>query len=208
MSKPEGYTPEEEKANFWTHIIGAVYGLIGVFITVFSDKDTQQNLSTLVFFLTVIILYSSSSLYHYATAKKQKLFYKKLDHISIYLLIAGTFTPFCFGLLRDESIGTTLGIAIWAIAALGTVFKIFFTGRFEIISLISYLGMGWLGFLMFDNISVLAGPEIVNLMLAGGLSYTVGVAFYIMRKLKYHHAIWHIFVLGGTFFHSLAILRL
>jgi len=202
------YTPEEEKANFWTHLIGVIFGFWGVFFTLTNSSSQKQQVSTLVFFITVVILYSSSSLYHYVTEKKRKQLFKKLDHISIYLLIAGTFTPFCFGLLSEEPIGQKLGIAIWSIAALGTIFKVFFTGKYEFISLASYLGMGWMGYLMFDNIGELAGEEVVNLILYGGLSYTIGVVFYVMRKLKYHHAIWHLFVLGGTVFHSLAILHL
>ena len=111
-------------------------------------------------------------------------------------------------MLSEEPIGQKLGLAIWANALLGTIFKIFFTGKYEALSLLSYLGMGWLGYLMFDELRELAGPEVVNYMLYGGLSYTIGVVFYVMRKLKYHHAIWHLFVLGGTVFHSIAILML
>lgn len=207
-NKWQGYTPEEERANFWTHVIGVIYGVLGLIYTLFSNTSTQLQICTIVFFLTVTILYTSSSLYHYATGKKQKILFKKLDHISIYLLIAGTFTPFCFGLLSEDPIGFKLGIAVWSIALLGTIFKIFFTGKYEAISLLSYLGMGWMGFLMFDNISNVAGSEIVDFMLYGGLSYTVGVVFYVMRRLKYHHAIWHVFVLGGTVLHSLAIIKL
>lgn len=206
--KLEAYSPEEEKANFWTHIIGVIYGIAGISITLLSNNDLKQTITTIVFFSTVIILYGSSSLYHIAKGKKQKRLYKKLDHISIYLLIAGTFTPFCFGLLSTEPIGLKLGIAVWVIAGLGVIFKVFFTGKYELISLSSYLGMGWLGYLMFEDLGQLAGQEVVNDMLYGGLCYTIGVVFYVMRKLKYHHAIWHLFVVGGTFFHSLAIFKL
>ena len=206
--KLTGYTPEEERANFWTHLVGIFYGCIGAVLVIFTTSDKPQLWSSLIFFLTVIILYGSSSLYHFATGKKQKILFKKLDHIAIYLLIAGTFTPFCFGLLREVPIGQQLGIAIWVFALLGTVFKVFFTGKYEAISLLSYLGMGWLGYLMFDEMSMLAGEAVVDYMLYGGLSYSVGVIFYVMRKLKYHHAIWHLFVLGGTVFHSIAIFSL
>lgn len=206
--KLTGYTPEEERANFWTHLVGVFYGCIGAVLVIFTTSDKPQLWSSLIFFLTVIILYGSSSLYHFATGKKQKILFKKLDHIAIYLLIAGTFTPFCFGLLREVPIGQQLGIAIWVFALLGTVFKVFFTGKYEAISLLSYLGMGWLGYLMFDEMSMLAGEAVVDYMLYGGLSYSVGVIFYVMRKLKYHHAIWHLFVLGGTVFHSIAIFSL
>ena len=95
-----GYSPEEEKANSWTHVVGVVYGFAGIFITLLMSNSAKQQGSTLIFFATVMILYGSSSLYHYATGKKQKSLFKKLDHISIYLLIAGTFTPFCFAQRR------------------------------------------------------------------------------------------------------------
>ena len=210
MKKPiklDAYTPEEERANVLTHFPGVVFGIIGVYLALSSNAANYQAWSVAVFFLTCIVLYASSTLYHLVKAKKQKLLFKKLDHISIYLLIAGTFTPFCWGVLGNEAIGKNLLIAVWAIAALGTIFKIFFTGRFEFISLLSYLSMGWLGYLMFGRLGEVMGNQAVNYMLCGGLCYTGGVAFYLMRKLKYHHAIWHIFVLGGSAFHAVAILQ-
>ncbi len=206
--KLDAYSPEEEKANVWTHVPGVLLGLFGIIYTWSTQPELKDGIGVSIFFLTVILLYSSSSLYHWVKAKKQKLLFKKLDHISIYLLIAGTFTPFTYSVLGEESIGQNLTIAIWAIAILGTVFKVFFTGRFEFISLASYLGMGWLGFLMFGRLGEVLGQDSVNLMLYGGLSYTAGVGFYVWRKLKYHHAIWHVFVLGGTVFHMLAIIKI
>ena len=98
-------------------------------------------------------------------------------------------------------------LGAWSIALAGIIFKIFFTGKYEVISLLSYLGMGWLGFLMFGKISDEIGKEAVNYMLYGGGAYTLGVVFYLMRKVKYHHAIWHLFVLVGTAFHAYAILE-
>jgi len=202
------YTPEEELANAITHGIGILGALVAfIYVLLQPIENTAVFWSTSVFCATAFILYSSSTLYHSVKSKSKKFLFKKLDHISIYLLIAGTFTPFCWGVLGNTSLGINLLIAVWAIAIAGIVFKIFLTGKLEFISLASYLGMGWLGFLMFDEIAEILSQEVVNMMLYGGVSYTVGVAFYLMRKLKYHHAIWHLFVLGGTGFHMYAVLK-
>lgn len=206
--KLDVYSPEEELANALSHGLGIVAGIgLMIYLLFFSGVKGPVFWSTIVFLLTVIVLYSSSTIYHSVKAKKQKFLFKQLDHISIYLLIAGTFTPFCWGVLGETALGQNLLGAVWGIAALGVVFKLFFTGRFEFISLASYLGMGWLGFLMFDELTAYISPKTVDLMLYGGASYTVGVAFYLMRKVKYHHAIWHLFVLGGTAFHAYAIMK-
>lgn len=202
------YTPEEELANAITHGIGILGALVAfIYVLLQPIENTAVFWSTSVFCATAFILYTSSTLYHSVKSKSKKFLFKKLDHISIYLLIAGTFTPFCWGVLGNTSLGINLLIAVWAIAMAGIVFKIFLTGKLEFISLASYLGMGWLGFLMFDEIAEILSQEVVNMMLYGGVSYTVGVAFYLMRKLKYHHAIWHLFVLGGTGFHMYAVLK-
>lgn len=202
------YAPEEELANAITHGIGILGALVAfIYVLLQPIENTAVFWSTSVFCATAFILYSSSTLYHSVKSKSKKFLFKKLDHISIYLLIAGTFTPFCWGVLGNTSLGINLLIAVWAIAIAGIVFKIFLTGKLEFISLASYLGMGWLGFLMFDEIAEILSQEVVNMMLYGGVSYTVGVTFYLMRKLKYHHAIWHLFVLGGTGFHMYAVLK-
>lgn len=205
---PTVYSPEEELFNAITHAFGIVGGLVGL-VFLLLQKGLNQAVfgSSIVFLFSVLILYSSSTLYHAVKAKKQKLLFKKVDHISIYLLIAGTFTPFTWGVLGEEPIGKNLSLAVWGVALLGVVFKIFFTGKYEIISLLSYLGMGWLGFFMFGRISDVLGQEVVNVMLYGGGAYTIGVVFYVMRKMKYHHGIWHLFVLLGTGFHAYAILK-
>jgi len=206
--KVDIYTPEEELANAITHGIGILGALVAfIYVLLQPIENTAVFWSTSVFCATAFILYSSSTLYHSVKSKSKKFLFKKLDHISIYLLIAGTFTPFCWGVLGGTSLGINLLIAVWAIAIAGIVFKIFLTGKLEFISLASYLGMGWLGFLMFDEIAEILSQEVVNMMLYGGVSYTVGVAFYLMRKLTYHHAIWHLFVLGGTGFHMYAVLK-
>lgn len=205
--KLEAYSAEEELANAWTHGIGAVLAIVGTVFLLFKTpaNATEKQVGFLVFGLSMVLLYVASTAYHSVKSQQRKSLYKKLDHIAIYFLIAGTFTPFCWVVLREEALGVNVLIAVWAIAFAGTIFKIFFTGKLEVLSLISYLGMGWLGFTLFSRLSELISTEAVNLMLYGGLCYTGGVVFYLMRKLKYHHAIWHIFVMGGTAFHFAAV---
>ncbi len=211
MSKPklDVYTPEEEQANALTHAMGIVLGLVGLLLVIINVPmhESARFWSCTIFFTSIILLYSASTTYHSVKVKKQKYLFKQLDHIAIYILIAGTFTPFAWGVLGEEAFGVNMLIGVWLIALAGVFFKIFFTGRFEAISLLSYLGMGWLGFLMFGRISTLLGIEVVNLMIYGGICYTVGVIFYLMRKVKYHHTIWHLFVLAGTSFHFWAVLN-
>lgn len=206
-SNVEAYSPEEELANAWTHGIAALLALVGTVLLLLKTPSSSEEklVSFFVFGLSMILLYTASTAYHSVKSQHRKSLYKKLDHIAIYVLIAGTFTPFCWVVLREEALGINVLIAVWAIAFAGAIFKIFFTGKLEALSLISYLGMGWLGFTLFSRLSELISPDAVNLMLYGGLCYTGGVVFYLMRKLKYHHAIWHIFVMGGTAFHFAAV---
>ena len=199
------YSPEEEVANTITHGIGAILGIVGTVLLLSRAEGTTKMWSLFIFGLSLVNLYTASTFYHAVKSEKQKLLFKKLDHIGIYLLIAGTFTPFAWGVLGEEALGQQILMWVWIIAAAGVVFKIFLTGKYEAISLISYIGMGWLGFLMFDRLSEVLSPQAVNLMLYGGLCYTGGIIFYLMHKLKYHHAIWHLFVLAGSAFHFAAI---
>ncbi|MBO3698711.1 hemolysin III family protein [Roseivirga sp. E12] len=208
-SKLDVDSPKEEMANVLTHAVGIIFGYVGIVLVILRvpSHEISRFWSTIIFFLSMIILYSASTVYHFVTDQKRKYLFKQLDHAAIYILIAGTFTPFAWGVLGEKAFGINMLIGIWAIATAGIIFKTFFTGRFEAISLLSYLGMGWLGFLMFDRISEELGNQVVNFMIYGGISYTVGIIFYLMRKLKYHHAIWHLFVLGGTGFHYWAVLN-
>lgn len=125
--------------------------------------------------------------------------------MAIYILIAGTYTPFSWVVLGNEALGKNVLLGVWIIAVAGLIFKVFFTGRYEAISLASYLGMGWMGYLMFNRLGDALSPEVVNLILYGGICYTGGIIFYLWIKIKYHHAIWHLFVLGGSTFHFMAV---
>ncbi|MFY0591632.1 PAQR family membrane homeostasis protein TrhA [Roseivirga sp.] len=203
------YSPEEELANAITHGVGIIGGIIGLVLTLQNSALNPSNVtwSGVIFFLSIIFLYTASTIYHSISGQKKKYLFKQLDHIGIYILIAGTFTPFAWGILGNDASGQNMIIAVWLIALAGILFKVFYTGKFEAISLISYVGMGWLGFLMFDDITKYLGRDVVDLMLYGGVFYTSGIIFYLMRRLKYHHAIWHLFVLAGTGFHVWGVLK-
>jgi len=200
------YSKEEEKANVYTHGFGVLLSLVGTIILIYNcPLFSVKFWSSLIFGSSLLLLYTASTLYHLAISRRQKFLLKKLDHIAIYILIAGTFTPFAWAVLGHETLGKNVLLGVWLIAVAGLIFKIFFTGKYEAISLISYLGMGWIGYIMFDRLGELLPPNAVELILYGGACYTGGVIFYLWNRLKYHHAIWHIFVLSGSAFHFMAI---
>ena len=201
------YTKKEELWNTISHGLGILLGIAGlVLLLVFdSGKSSYSTFSILLYAISVIVLYSASTLYHAISNVKWRPVLRTFDHISIYLLIAGTYTPVALISLVHES-GWTLFWTVWGIAAVGTFLKIFFTGKFEIISLLLYLVMGWL--IAFDFSSVMAVQSTLGIALLalGGAFYTVGILFYVVQKIPYNHAIWHGFVLAGSIFHFFFIL--
>ncbi|NIK93416.1 hemolysin III family protein [Mangrovimonas sp. CR14] len=200
-------SPLEEKFNAYTHGIGALLGIVGlILLIVFDNHKTEYSLfSVIVYGITLIVLFSSSTLYHAVQHESKKHYYRILDHISIYLLIAGTYTPICL-ITLETSKGWTLFIIEWVIVAIGSILKIFFTGKYEAISLILYLVMGWLVVLDYGFLSEALSYNGLLLLFSGGLFYTVGIVFYAIEKIPYNHVIWHLFVLGGALSHYLMIL--
>ncbi|MDB9781603.1 hemolysin III family protein [Winogradskyella sp.] len=196
----------EERLNAWTHGIGAVLGILALVLLIANtDNSAPFNLfSVVVYGLSIIILFTASSLYHSVTGEKRKHYFRIIDHISIYLLIAGTYTPVLLILLAD-SLGWPLFWTVWGIAAFGVVLKLFFTGKFEAFSTLLYLVMGWLIVFDFSNLSETISPDGVLWLFAGGLFYTVGIVFYAIHKIPYNHVIWHLFVLGGAICHFFMI---
>ncbi len=196
------YTKKEELWNSISHGLGILLGIAGlVLLLVFdNEKTSYSTFSILMYAISVIVLYSASTLYHAIGHVKWKPLLRKLDHISIYFLIAGTYTPVALISLEHNS-GWALFWTVWGIAALGTFLKIFFTGKFEVVSLILYLVMGWL--IAFDFSSVLEAQSTLGIALLaiGGAFYTLGILFYVVQKIPYNHTIWHFFVLAGSIFH-------
>jgi hemolysin III len=144
-------------------------------------------------------------MYHSFTDEKKKHYFRIVDHISIYLLIAGTYTPVLL-ITLEQSKGWLLFYIVWAIAGFGVILKLFFTGKFEAFSTILYLVMGWLIVFDFSTLNSLMPANGIVLLMAGGLAYTVGIVFYAIEKIPYNHVIWHLFVLAGAICHFFMVL--
>ncbi|WP_372754618.1 hemolysin III family protein [Mariniflexile sp.] len=199
-------TPLQERLNAITHAIGAIFGVLGLIaLIIFNSNKTDWSLfSVIVYGFSFIILFTASTLYHSVKDDVKKHYFRIVDHISIYFLIAGTYTPILLITLQD-SLGWLLFYVVWGIAAFGVILKLFFTGRFEIFSTLLYLLMGWLIVFDFTNLSKLLDSNGILLLFAGGLAYTVGIIFYAIKKIPYNHVIWHLFVLAGAIFHFFMI---
>lgn len=199
-------SPFEEKLNAFTHAIGAIFGIAAlVLLIVFNTQKTGWSLfSVIVYGISIIVLFTASTLYHSVTNEKKKHYFRIVDHISIYLLIAGTYTPVLL-ISLEQTLGWTLFWVVWGIAAFGVILKLFFTGKFEVFSTLLYLVMGWLIIFDFSNLSEMLGSDGILFLFAGGLSYTVGIIFYAIQKIPYNHVIWHLFVLSGAIFHFFMI---
>lgn len=197
----------EEKLNAITHAIGAVFGIVAlILLIVFETKKTAISLfSVIVYGISIIILFTASTMYHSFTDEKKKHYFRIVDHISIYLLIAGTYTPVLL-ITLEQSKGWLLFYIVWAIAGFGVILKLFFTGKFETFSTLLYLVMGWLIVFDFSTLSSLMASNGLVLLIAGGLAYTVGIVFYAIEKIPYNHVIWHLFVLAGAILHFFMIL--
>jgi hemolysin III len=199
-------TKLEEQLNAWTHGIGAALGIAAlVLLLVYVDSSKPWSLfSVIVYGVSIIILFLASTFYHAVEGEKRKYYFRIVDHISIYFLIAGTYTPVLLIVLRD-SLGWPLFWTVWGIAAFGVVLKLFFTGKFEIFSTLLYLVMGWLIIFDFTNVSAALGSDGILWLYAGGMFYTVGIIFYVVQKIPYNHVIWHLFVLAGAISHFFMI---
>ncbi|SDY52741.1 PAQR family membrane homeostasis protein TrhA [Acinetobacter kyonggiensis] len=205
-SNMQSYDPREEKINAISHALGAVLAVIaGVLLLIKgSYLPRGQFLGLCVYALSMILLFSSSAIYHFATDDTKRYWYKKLDHTAIYYLIAGTYTPF-LSIAIPTAKAHYLLIALWVIAAIGTLFKLVFIHRFHKISLFAYLLMGWLAVLVMDDMQRFLSKPALTYLIIGGLAYTVGALFYALKRVRYTHAIWHVFVLIGAGSHFLAI---
>ena len=201
------YPSTEEKINILTHGLGLLLSIAALVLLIIhaSTHGTARHIvSFTIFGASMILLYSASTLYHYSQKPDIRRKLNILDHASIYVLIAGTYTPFTLITLKGWLGWTIFGIT-WGIAIIGVFFKLFYTGRFDKISTIAYVAMGWI-------IIFAVKPLIENLplnglywLLAGGIFYTIGAILYSVKKIKFNHAIFHVFVLLGSFSHFMAI---
>lgn len=202
-----GYSVKEEIAHSVTHGIGALMSVIGLAILiVYSRKygDTWHIVSSSIYGLTLVALYTISTLYHSVTRPDLKIALQKLDHAAIFLLIAGTYTPFTLVNLRDDW-GWSLFGMVWSIAIAGMIMELIVKQRYKRISIALYLGLGWLVLVAIEPMITNVSHSGMILLLVGGLFYSLGVIFYVWKTLVYHHAIWHMFVLAGSAFHFFAV---
>jgi len=204
----EIFTTGEEVANSIIHGFGMLFSLAAlVLMIIFSalEGTAWHVVSTTIFGVTLLLLYTSSTLYHALTKRKAKNLFQIFDHSSIYLLIAGTYTPFTLVTLRGH-LGWTLFGIVWGMAVLGILFKIFFVKRFVFLSTLIYIIMGWMIIIGINPLMQNIDPKGIFWLVTGGILYTLGTVFYIWKKFRYHHAVWHLFVLAGSFCHFWCVL--
>ncbi len=204
---PKYYEPKEEKLNVFTHGIGLALSIIAFFLLISyaNDRGSVWHVSSFAIFgASLIVLYSASTAYHYVKNPTLRTKLNILDHAAIYVLIAGTYTPFCLTVL-PKGIGWTMFIISWTIALVGIVFKLFYTGKYDKISTIAYVLMGWIVIFAIKPLIENLPLKGVIWLFAGGLFYTIGAILYSMKGIRYNHAIFHVFVLLGSFCHFMSI---
>lgn len=201
----------EELVNWLSHGVGllaALGGFVVLAMLALESGTPLMALALVIYGVSLITLYLASTLYHLARTPRLRRAMKIFDHAAIFGLIAGTWTPFALGPLRDTGHGWWLFGIVWGLALVGIALKLFFTGRFRLLSTGVYLGMGWLSLLVIGPMmETIPGPAL-TLLFAGGAAYTFGVIFYLWQRLPHNHGIWHFFVMAGSALHFFAILRL
>lgn len=198
----------EELANSFTHGVGFILSIIGtifLFNSIAPKEDVWTFAAISIYGSSLVVLYGTSTCYHFFQEKNLKFRLKILDHCAIYFLIAGTYTPFTL-LALEGPLGKSLLYAIWTLAFGGIIFKLFFIGRFKVLSVIIYLLMGWLVILAIEPLINSISLDGFYWVAGGGLFYSLGVIFYALKKIRFHHAIWHLFVLSGSICHYYAVL--
>lgn len=202
------YSIKEEIANSITHGVGLILAIAGMAVLIaFASRlgNAWHVVSCSIFATTLILQYSFSTLYHSIQLPRAKSVMRILDHSAIFLLIAGTYTPFMLVNLRGTWGWTLFGI-VWTLALLGVLFQVSLLRRWQGFSLALYIGMGWVVVVAIKPMLDSVAPGGLLLLLLGGLAYTSGVGFYLWKSLRYHHAIWHGFVLAGSILHFFAVL--
>lgn len=213
MSKSEiqalpAYSRIEEMFHGGSHLIGFLGGLIGLFFLVFRAQkdhiDYWQLVSLLIYSLCLLSSLSSSIIYHWSKEQRRKVFFRKIDHCCIYLLIAGTYTPFLVNQVQGEK-RTLFLILVWSVTLLGCWQKLFRPIKKSKLSALKYLVFGHLILFIWSDLKMGVSANVLNLIFYGGLCFSFGVIFYLLKRMKFHHVIWHLFVLAGCSFHYFAI---
>lgn len=204
----QGYSLAEEIANSISHGVGLVFGIVGLVLLLVQAVDANASVMAITSYSlyggSMILLFLASTLYHAIPHRRAKTWLKKLDHCAIYLLIAGTYTPFLLVGL-NSGLARGLMMVIWGLALMGILFKLTIAHRFKVLSVVTYLLMGWLSLIVIYQLAIKLSAGGVALLAAGGIIYSLGVIFYVSKRIPYNHAIWHGFVLGGCVCHFLAI---
>ncbi|MGL5056223.1 MAG: PAQR family membrane homeostasis protein TrhA [Fusobacteriaceae bacterium] len=191
----------EEWTNSLTHYLGVILGLVGMGALLVKGNDSGNTgyfVGSIIFTLSIILLYSMSGTYHILNNGKAKCIFRILDHSAIFILISGSYTPYFLGVFHGETRWIFLGLQ-WGLTFLGIIFKIFFVGKFEFLSTAIYLIMGWMVVFVFPELKSSIPIKSLNFLILGGISYSVGVIFYAL-KIRFMHAVWHLFVLAGSIF--------
>lgn len=200
----------DEIANAITHGIGALLAIVAlVILIIFSviKGTTWHVVGFSIFGATMVILYLASTLYHSLTHPGAKNLFRKFDHMAIFLMIAGTYTPFCLTVLKGWIGWTMLGV-VWGLAIMGILIKVFFTGKKQMLSTLLYLGMGWIAIVAIKPLYDALPESSLWYLLAGGLCYSIGTFFFVKDKITFFHSIWHLFVLAGSAFHFFSVIEL
>jgi hemolysin III len=202
------YSEEEELANRLTHSAAAVLSLVGLVILVTAASrtgDPYRIVSSAIFCGSLSLFYIVSTIYHTIRSPKARYIFRVLDHVGIYLVIAASYTPFTLVSLRENSGWILFGV-VWGLATAGAIFKAFMTHRLAFLAPVLYIALGWLIVVDLEGLLTMVPTKGVLWLLAGGLCYTGGILFYAIDRIPYNHAIWHVFVIAGSFCHYLAVL--
>jgi len=200
------YSKLEEYMSSITHLLGAgmaISGLAFLIVHAVQEGGMKQIIGFSIFGLSAIFLYLMSGIYHILPVGKYRKIFKILDHSAIYVLISGSYTPFL--LILGGITGWVILVIQWTLTSLGVLFKIKFAGKFQTLSTLIYLFMGWMVIFVFGNLKNSINSVSLTLLIIGGIFYSVGAIFYSMKKVKYTHVIWHFFVIAGTTLHYLSI---
>ena len=211
MSKHEylvTYSEQEELANRLTHCVAAIFSLIGLVVLLVAASrtgDPYRIVSAAIFCGTLCVFYVISTLYHSIRHPRARYVFRVLDHAGIFLVIAGSYTPFTLVSLRAGRGWLLFGL-VWGLAIAGIIFKSFMTHRLKFLAPVFYIGLGWMIVIDLEGLLTMVPMNGVRWLVAGGLFYTVGILFYAIDRIPYNHAAWHVFVIAGSLCHYLAVL--
>lgn len=207
MDTTNHYSPLEEKTNIISHAIGLILSIIALLLMLWragGSGDLLRIISAGIFGVSLIALYAASTFYHSAKDPKKRARLRINDHATIYILIAGTYTPFTLVTLNGWVGWTIFGVS-WGMAVSGVVLKLFYTGRYNVLSTLMYVFMGWIIMFAIKPLINNLSPDGLFWLVAGGVSYTTGAVIYSIKKIKFNHAIFHLFVLLGSFCHFVSV---